>query len=441
MSAALVRVNFCEAQVDIRRDATVEAVRLVMPAVVNIRTESLVQSRDPFEDFFREYFDPFHRQQRPNTEFSLGSGVIIDEDGYILTNLHVVQRARRIAIKLSEEAGGGEYDVEPIIGTPRTDVALLKIIPKKLGEKFKAVKFAKDDDLLLGETVIALGNPFGLGGSVSRGILSAKRRAVPKENEPLDMPNWLQTDAAINPGNSGGPLVNLRGELIGLNVAILAQAQGIGFAIPVKQVGEALTEIFRPETGLSSTWLGARFSLGVSPLSITSIKPGSPAETGGLRVGDQIVQVNGKTPRSFIELNQWLRDKTQRDFKFDVQRQNRRQIFAVRLVPVEQLLRQKLGLDVQEIHEDIAANFGLRPLAGLLVAGVEKGSPAELSRLEPGFVITQINAQPVPDFLNASARLENLKKGELAVLNLLVPQRRGNLLLGYKAITVSLKTR
>jgi S1-C subfamily serine protease len=435
--SALLLASAPAAERDIRRDATVDAVEKVMPSVVNIRTETIVESRDPFEDLFRQFFDPYHRRQE--SEFSLGSGVIIDEDGYILTNLHVVRRARRIQIKLSDEAGGGEYEVQPIIGTSKTDVALLKIIPKKKGEKFKAVKFAKDDDLMLGETVIALGNPFGLGGSVSRGILSAKRRAVPKEDEPLNVQNWIQTDAAINPGNSGGPLVNLNGDLIGLNVAILAEGQGIGFAIPVKQVSEALSEIFTPET--DARWLGVRVQPGSSPLAITGVDKGSPAEQAGLHVGDKILEVNGKAPKGFIELNQWLRDNSQSKFAFEVQRGSARHEVSVQVIPFERLLRERLGLDAQELREDLAASFGLKPLIGLLVSGVEKNGPADRVGLAAGMVITEINGKTVPDFLNAMARISDLRKGDPAKLTLLVPQRRGNYFLGYQPATVTLKTR
>lgn len=422
---------------DIRRDATVEAIEKVMPSVVNIRTETIVESRDPFEDFFREFFDPYHRHQQ--SQFSLGSGVIIDEDGYILTNLHVVRRARRIQVKLSDEAGGGEYEVEPIIGTSKTDVALLKIIPKKKGEKFKAVKFAKDDDILLGETVIALGNPFGLGGSVSRGILSSKQRAMPKEDEPLNVQNWIQTDAAINPGNSGGPLVDLNGNLIGLNVAILAEGQGIGFAIPVKQVSEALSEIFTPET--DARWFGIRVRPGSSPLTITSVDKGSPAEKAGLRAGDKILQVNGRTPKGFIELNQWLREDSETKFGLTIQRDSRRENVSVQVISFEELLRQRLGLDAQELTADLAASFGLRPMSGLLVSGVDKRSPAAEAHLSAGMVITEINGHEVPNFLNAMSVVADLKKGGAANLTVLVPQRRGNYFLGYRPASVELKTR
>ena len=210
-------------ETDIRRDATVIAVEKVMPCVVNIATKTIVHVRDPFEEFFRQYWDPYHRRQPPNSQYSLGSGVVIDEEGYLLTNDHVVRRADEITVKFC--TGTNEYSATVVASDPKSDVALLKLNARP-GEKFKAIQLAREDDLLLGETVLALGNPFGLGGSVSRGILSSKSRTVPKEGEPLDIPNWLQTDAPINLGNSGGPLVNLRGELIGINGAVLNEVEG-----------------------------------------------------------------------------------------------------------------------------------------------------------------------------------------------------------------------
>ena len=171
------------AEADVRRDATVEAVQKVMPCVVNVATETIVARHDPLENLFREFFDPYHRRRPPNTQYSLGSGVIIDEEGFVLTNFHVVGRASRVWVKLAD---GREFECDKITGTSFSDVALLKIRTKDR-EKFTAVKFAVDDDLLLGETVLALGNPFGLGGSVSRGILSSKSRRPPTENEPLDV--------------------------------------------------------------------------------------------------------------------------------------------------------------------------------------------------------------------------------------------------------------
>src|SRR5688572_1111417 len=236
VALVLFAAAITKAETDIRRDAVVEAVQQVMPSVVNITTETVIHVRDPIEQLFRDFFDPYYRRRPPNTQHSLGSGVIIDEEGYVLTNFHVVNRASRVWVRLFD---GREYECEKVSETSFTDLALLRI-KKKKDEKFTAVKFAADDDLLLGETVLALGNPFGLGGSVSRGILSSKSRRPATENEPMDVMDWLQTDAAINPGNSGGPLINLRGELIGINVAVYREGQGIGFAVPVKRIAAAM---------------------------------------------------------------------------------------------------------------------------------------------------------------------------------------------------------
>ena len=256
-------------ETDVRHDAVVQAVEKVMPSVVNIATSRIVEVRDFYETLLREFYGlnrPTRREERIN---SIGSGVIIDEEGYILTNFHVLRRAERVQVKL---ANGEVYDAEPLVATVQKDVVLLKIRPKKPDEKFTAIQFAADDDVLLGETVLALGNPFGLGGSVARGILSSKSRREPTGDEPLDVADWLQTDAAINPGNSGGPLINLRGELIGLNVAV-GQGQGIGFAIPIKQVSAALSDFFTPELR-DSMWFGARLKAS-APLTIASVQSGS----------------------------------------------------------------------------------------------------------------------------------------------------------------------
>ena len=360
------------AESDARRDATVEAVKKVLPSVVNIATEEVIPIRDPMENLFREFFDPYYRHRQPNTQFSLGSGVVIDEEGYIVTNFHVVGRARRVWVRLHD---GREFEADKVAVSPSTDVALIRI-RAAAGEKFKAIRFAADDDLLLGETVLALGNPFGLGGSVSKGILSSKTRRPPTENEPLDVADWLQTDAAINPGNSGGPLVNLNGELIGMNVAVLNQAQGIGFAIPVRRVSEKLGEIYSPE--LDGMWLGARVRPGSVPLQVAAVQVESPAGKAGLRAGDLILEVNGRTPRSFIELTSVLRAaKDQRDLNFSIQRGSDRRTATVRQVPEKsffnaELIRKKIGASVQEVTPQSARSLGLARAEGLLITGIER---------------------------------------------------------------------
>jgi S1-C subfamily serine protease len=433
--ALLATATAVPAQTDIRRDAVVQAAEKVMPCVVNVATESVVESRDPFEALMRKFYGARHS--------ALGSGVIISDDGYLLTNLHVVNRATRIQVKLSDAAGGGVYDVQHVyVVEPKQDVALLKIVPKKKGQKFKAVHFAKNDDLLLGETVLALGNPFGLGESVSRGILSSKSRAPARENEDLSMENWLQTDALINPGNSGGPLIDLRGELIGINVAILEGAQGIGFAIPIKEVREALGEMFNPET--ASRWFGARVGVD-SPLVVQSVQSNSPASQAGLETGDTILRVNGKVPGDFMEFNRVLREEPKLNFVLTVERGGERSDLSVPLVPFAQLFRERLGVDLQNLTPELVDQLGLGRLggteAGLFVARVEKGSPADEASVSKYCVLNRFGGLRVRSELDVFLALSQVERGETADLSFLVPRTRGDLILGYQEELARVKLR
>lgn len=417
---------------DVRRDATVVAVEKVMPSVVNIATETIIQIRDPFEDFFRQFWGPYHRRQPPNSQYSLGSGVVIDEAGYLLTNDHVVRRADKIAVKFC--TGTNVYSATVVASDPKSDVALLKLNAAP-GEKFKAIQFAREDDLLLGETVLALGNPFGLGGSVTRGILSSKSRVLPKEGEPLDIPNWLQTDAPINLGNSGGPLVNVRAELIGINVAVLNEfegqrAQGIGFAIPIRRVLEALSDIF-PTEFVKTYWFGARVKVGTTPLVITAVQPQSPAGKAGLKAGDAIIQVNGKAPKSFIDFADLLAAGAGSDVKLALQRGTAQKEIAMRLVPENTvfnagLIRDRLGLNLEELAPQVAARYGVGPSEGFLVTGVEENSQAATAGLQRNMLVTGMDGRQPGNLCAAAKLLYPKKKGDRVQLDLAVPQRMGN---------------
>jgi len=406
---------------DARRDATVDAVERVMPSVVNIGTETIVESNDPFEQMLRDYWGPYYRRRQPTAHYSLGSGVIIDENGYVLTCLHVVQRASRVWVTLAD---GRQFEAQPkFMANPRIDVALLKLTTKG-AEKFKAVRFAKDDDLLLGETVLALGNPFGLGGSVSRGILSSKNRRPSLEDEPLNVADWLQTDAALNPGSSGGPLVNLRGELIGLNEAIYRQGHGIGFAIPIKQVTEAVSEIFVPEV-TQSIWFGARIKSGPYPLMITEVESGSPAEKAGLQKGDVILQVDGKPPNGFIQCTEWIGNNPKREVTLAIQRKGERREIRANMVALAEVVRQKLGVSAQEMSQELAENFGYQRRDGLLIAEVDADGPAARADLKSGYLLAGIDGQATPDLLSAAGLLAGKKKGDRAELTITVRRQRG----------------
>jgi S1-C subfamily serine protease len=420
------------AETDIRRDAAVMAVEKVMPSVVNIATETIIHVRDPFEEFFRQFWDPYHRRQPPNSQYSLGSGVVIDEAGYLLTNDHVVRRADKIAVKFC--TGTNFYSATVVASDPKSDVALLKLDAGP-GEKFKAIQLAREDDLLLGETVLALGNPFGLGGSVSRGILSSKSRNVPKEGEPLDILNWLQTDAPINHGNSGGPLVNLRGELIGINVAVLNQvegqlAQGIGFAIPIRRVLEALSDIF-PTEFVKTYWFGARVKVGTTPLVITSVQPKSPAGRAGLEAGDAILQVNSKPPKSFIDFADLLAVGAGSEVTLAIRRGTARKDMVVRLVPEKTvfnagLIRDKLGLSLEELTPQLAARLGVAASDGFLITGVEEDSPAAAAGLRRDILVNAIDGQLPADLCAVAKLLYPKKKGDRIQLGIPVLQRMGS---------------
>ncbi len=428
-------------EADVRRDAVVEAVQRVMPSVVNVATEELVPVRDSVEDMFREFFDPYHRRRQPNTQFSLGSGVIVDEDGFVLTNFHVVNRARRVWVKLAD---GRELECKRISGDSFADVALLQILPTR-PEKFTALRFAADDDLLLGETVLALGNPFGLGGSVSRGILSSKTRRPQADKEPLDVLDWLQTDAAINPGNSGGPLVNLRGELVGLNVAIYREGHGIGFAIPIKRVSASLAELYTPEV-VEKMWFGARIRPHGSPLQVMSVQMESPAGKAGLRAGDEILQVNGQAPRGFFELTgELIKRKDQREFSLLFRRGVERRTISLRLAPEKSffnvdLIRKKLGVSLQELTPELAQSLGLTRAQGLLIAGVEKGSPAGAADLERGMLVTSIDGQNAVEIVGVAKMLYAKAKGEKVQFGVVAPRQRGPFLELHQG-TVEIKLR
>ena len=422
------------AEPDVRRDAAVVAVERVLPSIVNISTETVVQVRDPLEELFRDFFGPYYRRRPPDAQKSLGSGVIIDEAGYVLTNFHVVQRASRITVTLVD---GREFEARALSQTANSDVAILKLITHN-DEKFQAIRFAADDDLLLAETVLALGNPFGLGVSVSRGILSSKTRRPPVENQSLDMEDWLQTDAAINPGNSGGALVNLRGELIGLNVAVFREGQGIGFAIPVKRLSEAVSRIFTPEE-IKGLWLGARFRTGPRGVMAVAVDPGSPADKGGLRTGDVVQRVNEQAARTAIELNrEILTAEDKRDVQLEVLRKGERRTVSIRLLPERQvfnagLVRQKLGVHVQELTGDRAAELGLESGQGLLVTAVEKGSPAAQAGLGRGCIIQGIDGESAGTVLGAAKRLYARKAGQRVQLTILASRVRGSYLELYPA--------
>ena len=427
---------------DPRRDLTVSVVERVLPSVVNIATRTVVEVRDPWERILRQYWEQFHRQRAPDSVgYSLGSGVIIDEAGYLLSNAHVVRRADKVWIKLATATN--VYEAVVVAVDPKADLALLKIqAPPE--QKFPAVKFAQDDDLLLGETVLAMGNPFGLGGSVSRGILSSKSRQQPAGTEVLEIPHWLQTDAAVNHGSSGGPLVNLRGELIGLSVAMLEQAQGINFAIPVRQLLDSLSEMITPEGSSRRLWFGARVRAAAGALTVTSVQPDSPASKAGLLVGDRIAKLDGVRPSSLVGFNVHLIGSQRLEAALTVLRNEKARELKVRVVPMAEVfnagfIRQKLGLGLQELDPNQARAVPPQLANCLLVVDVDRAASGSQA-LRPGALITSIDGRQPADLVEAAWPLAGRQPGEQVELVVVTLQRRGNFI-DYRQETVTLPVR
>jgi serine protease Do len=327
--------------------------------------------------------------------------------------------------------GTNLYEATIVASDPKRDVALLKLKAMP-GEKFRAIRMAREDDLLLGETVLALGNPYGLGGSVSRGILSSKNRTVPQDGAALVPLNWLQTDAPINPGNSGGPLINLKGELIGLNVAVFNQTQegqpvqGIGFAIPIRLVQEALGDIL-PTEYIKSYWFGARVKVGTYPLVISSVQSDSPADQAGLREGDTVMQVNGIVPRTIFEFGDLLTTKPTADVNITVRRNARLNDLKVKLVPEAAvfnaaMIREKLGVDLESVRR--------RDSMAFLVTDVARRSPAAAAGIQKNMAISAIDDQAPDDIKSFAKMLNEKKEGQEVKFSVLIPFRSGYWLQG-----------
>ena len=403
---------------DVRRDATVEAIERVMPSVVNVEGSADVDPNSADDRLMAEFFG-WRLQQVQEAVVSRGSGVVIDEEGYVLTNVHVVDGVKRVFVKFND--GSEPIEAERVALNAGKDVALLRL--KAPGRKFPAVKFAKDDDLLLGETVIALGNPFGYAGSVSRGILSSRARRGPNEDRSrgdLDTLDWIQTDAAINPGNSGGPLINLRGDLIGINVATLRPqmgAQGIGFAIPIKRVNQALAEVLSGES-VGRFWFGARLKAATRPLTIQAVQPGSPAEKAGLKPGDVISAVQGDPPSGIIEFNRALvKAGDASDIPLTIRRAGTFKELRLRLIEESDFFN----------NEYLSARAGFKVAAvrggGFMVQSVDANGPAAAAGLKRGHLIRGLDRTEFPDVVTLARYLFSRAKGETVEVGVLVDQR------------------
>jgi Do/DeqQ family serine protease len=305
IAAALAAVPFVAdargAETDpARRSLVVEAVERTSPAVVNISAEQVVEQRqspfpspnDPFFDqFFRDFNDT---RPRRSTRTSLGSGVLVDADGTILTNAHVILRGSRVHVTLID---GREFEARLVGADADTDIAVLRV---KADGRLPTVTLGTSSDLMIGESVIAIGNPFGLSNTVTTGVVSALGRSLHSEDRTFS--DYVQTDASINPGNSGGPLLNIHGDVIGINSAIYAKAQGIGFAIPIDRAKRVLADLVSYGE-VKRSWVGV-FVQDLTPelarrlavrrgVVVSGVEPASPAARAGLARGDVIVKVDG----------------------------------------------------------------------------------------------------------------------------------------------------
>ena len=400
LAACLLAAPAFAADPFLRHTVTVRAVKSVGPAVVNITTERMVRGSpfgrsggDPFFDrFFRDFFEP----RFPQKTQSLGSGVVINEAGHILTNEHVVARASRIRVALAD---GREFDAVLIGADANNDIAVLLA---RTEEKLPWVEMGTSAALMVGEPVIAIGNPFGLSNTVTTGVISALDRSIRTEKSTYH--GFLQTDASINPGNSGGPLLNAHGHLVAINTAVYQSGQGIGFAIPIDTAARIVQELIE-EGEVSPVWLGIDFqdltpdlvaALSLPPdlqgALVNQVRTKSPARRAGIRRGDIVTRLDGRpiaTARNFFErLDSVVEDQ---EVEILLVRDGGERTIAVvaEEVPapvIEALVRERLGLELE-------ANEG----GGFTVRSVRAGSGAARIGLQAGDLLLAVNGLPLQD--------------------------------------------
>lgn len=415
-------------------DALVDVSARVKPGVVTVFSEKVVNATNPFEGmpfqdpFFRRFFQmPEPRGER--REQGLGSGVIVSKEGYVLTNNHVIDGAEKIRVELSDDRS---FDAKVVGKDPKSDVAVLKIEGKNL----PVVPFGNSDDLRVGEWVLALGNPFGLQHTVTAGIVSAVGRG---NVGIVDYEDFIQTDAAINPGNSGGALVNLRGELVGINTAIATRSggyQGVGFAIPINMARNILDQLV--ETGrVSRGFLGviiqdidenladAMGLDGTRGVLIGEVQEDSPAEKAGIERGDVVLSVDGRDVGSTDELrNRIAQTLPGTDVRLKVLRNGKERTIRVKLGELDQdspvtaaeSVSDVLGMDVQAMTPDLAARLGVNDADGVVVTDVKPGGPAQRGGIRRGDLVIEVNRKPVRSVKDYGAALKGVGKGDSVLL-------------------------
>jgi serine protease Do len=415
------------------------------PAVVYISSTQVVKDfqfhapmNDPFRDFFGDdFFNKFFGIPKGDLKRkSLGSGFIVSKDGYILTNNHVVKDAEDIKVTLSDKS---EYEAKVIGSDEDMDIALLKIEVKK---DLPSVKLGDSDKLEIGEWVMAIGNPFGLEHTVTAGIVSAKWRPIGQG--PYD--SFIQTDASINPGNSGGPLINIRGEVVGINTAITAEGQGIGFAIPINMIKDAMPDL-KEKGKITRGWLGVVIQKVTPDLAksfglkenkgalVAEVVDGSPADKAGLKQGDVVVSFNGKEISEYTDLSrfaglsrpgtkvrlEFIRDMKKKEVTVEIG------TFTGEAKVAKGPVETELGMSLQNITPELADHFNLSETAGVLVTNVTPGSAADKANIRRGDIIIEANRQKVTDV----SEFQKIAKRDKKTLLLLI-KREDHLL--YTAI-------
>lgn len=408
----------------------------VSPAVVNISTTQVVKFNqpkvrnpfgghgDPFDEFFNNFFGGGQGGAVPREQKrkSLGSGFIVSDDGYILTNNHVVENADEVTVTLLDKE---EYKATVVGNDPKTDIALIKIKPKS---KLTYVHLGDSNHLDVGEWVVAIGNPFGLGHTVTAGIVSAKGRII--GSGPYD--DFIQTDASINPGNSGGPLFNLKGEVVGINTAIVQGGQGIGFATPIDLARSVMGQL-KDKGKVTRGWLGVHIQKLTADMAESLNIPGGkgvlvadttkdgPAEKAGIKSGDVIVAFDGKEVVAENELPQIVaasRPGSRVDVKLI--RDGKEMTVKVTLAdmeggpgekaePGESDAVKKLGISVQDITAELARRLGTENRRGVVVSSVEDGGVGDTAGFEQGDIVRQVNRQPVASVAEFNSAVKKSK--------------------------------
>jgi serine protease Do len=411
------------------RSPIVEAASAASPAVVNISTEKIISMRAPDvrhrlfdDDTLDKFFEQYHQQNL--RQRSLGSGVLIDRRGYIVTNEHVVRRASRITVTLNDKSS---YNGTLVSADPSRDLAVIKI---SRDMPFPIANLYRREPLLVGETAIAVGNPFGFEHTVTAGVISAIGRNVSVDGQ-IVMRDLVQTDASINPGNSGGALVDINGDLIGINTAIRSGAEGIGFAIAVQEVRQTLVDLldFRR---LSKVWIGAGLAGLVNietnepvGMRVEQIQPGSPAARAGMKQGDVITKLNGRGCVDVLAFEiDILEHKSGDKLVFEGVRESVpfQATLVLEAVPVKDpnaVIAARLGMTVGRLSAADATRVGVEAGSGVIITDVAKGGPAAASGLSKDDVILLFANFRVAEPEELASGVERIKSGDQAVLVLM----------------------